>query len=36
MAILAGADALILRAPRAGEVSAGEWVDVIPLGGRDI
>lgn len=36
MAILAGADALILRAPHAGEVSAGEWVDVIPLGGRDI
>jgi molybdopterin molybdotransferase len=36
MAILAGADALILRAPNAPEVAAGEWVDVIPLGGRDI
>lgn len=36
MAILAASDALILRAPHAAEVSAGEWVDVIPLGGRDI
>jgi molybdopterin molybdotransferase len=36
MAILAASDALILRAPHAGEVSPGEWVDAIPLGGRDI
>jgi molybdopterin molybdotransferase len=36
MAILATAEALILRAPNAAEVAAGEWVDVIPLGGRDI
>jgi molybdopterin molybdotransferase len=36
MAILAAADALILRAPHAPAVSAGEWVDAIPLGGRDI
>ncbi len=36
MAILAASDALILRAPGAGEVALGEWVDVIPLGGRDI
>jgi molybdopterin molybdotransferase len=36
MAILAASDALILRAPGAGEVAPGEWVDVIPLGGRDI
>ncbi len=36
MAILAAAGALILRVPHAPEVSAGEWVDVIPLGGRDI
>jgi len=36
MAILAAADGLILRAPNAPEVAAGEWVDVIPLGGRDI
>ncbi|QXM24854.1 molybdopterin molybdotransferase MoeA [Elioraea tepida] len=36
MAVLAAADALILRPPDAPEVAAGEWVDVIPLGGRDI
>ncbi|MCU0984404.1 MAG: molybdopterin molybdotransferase MoeA [Acetobacteraceae bacterium] len=36
MAILAASDALILRPPHAGEVSPGEWVDAIPLGGRDI
>lgn len=36
MAILAAAEALILRAPNAPEVAPGEWVDVIPLGGRDI
>lgn len=36
MAILAAADALILRAPHAPALAPGEWVDVIPLGGRDI
>jgi molybdopterin molybdotransferase len=36
MAILAAADGLILRPPNAPAVAAGAWVDVIPLGGRDI
>ncbi|WP_291297420.1 gephyrin-like molybdotransferase Glp [Elioraea sp.] len=36
MAILAAADALILRAPNAPAVAQGEVVDVIVLGGRDI
>jgi len=36
MAILAAAEALILRPPHAPPIAAGEWVDVIPLGGRDI
>ena len=36
MAILAAADALILRAPHAPQVVAGQWVDAIMLGGRDI
>jgi molybdopterin molybdotransferase len=36
MAILAAAEALILRPPHAPSVAQGEWVDVIPLGGRDI
>ncbi|WP_144186057.1 molybdopterin molybdotransferase MoeA [Elioraea rosea] len=36
MAILAAAEALILRPPNAPAVPEGQWVDAIMLGGRDI